>query len=216
MTEETVDTITVKISAGMSYLMNKDEGSNKLENWRWLAPELLSNMAIFDNFGTVHCDAYSFGLFLWELFTEIKPLSDVQQLFIRNKQLKVSALLLAIRNGLRPDKHESIPPKLFSLLEKCWKHETNERISFMEIITELYSIFSIPMPIFTGYTVQNKYSPQIIRINPEQAQKNSLLWCSEQLPYRVQCICFVSNCLWAGTRDGYIFVFSCVVGQFYS
>nr|CDS29591.2 tyrosine protein kinase csk [Hymenolepis microstoma] len=87
---------------------------------RWMAPEVLVNENTFTN----KADIWSFGVVVWEIYSfGGLPYSDVAS----------SKLGAHLRNGKRLEAPVGIPPRMATLMGKCWKLEPKDRPSFNEI-----------------------------------------------------------------------------------
>lgn len=98
------------------------EGSQTKSNIgpvRWLPPEFLSARR-YSKAG----DVYMYGMFVWELLTELPPYSDIPNL------LDVAA---AVRSGSRPEMNSSWPSFLCDLMRSCWSADENERPTMREV-----------------------------------------------------------------------------------
>lgn len=90
---------------------------------RWMAPESLENGKYSSK-----SDVYSFGVLLWEIVTYCEtPYKD-----LLNEEVRESII-----NGILLEKPENCDDFLYELMGRCWKHNYDERIKFLEIITSL-------------------------------------------------------------------------------
>ena len=91
---------------------------------RWMAPECLR-----DGTFSSQSDVFSYGIVLWEIVTygeqPYQELSDEQ----------VFEFVKKGRTERKPK--ENCPENIFKLMQKCWKLDPYERISFFEIIEAL-------------------------------------------------------------------------------
>lgn len=79
---------------------------------------------------TVKEDIYAFGVLLWEIFTELKPFSN----------LDPNAIMSVVRDGQRPDVRclpSDLPPLLVSMIQTSWTANPDERKSFKDIKVSL-------------------------------------------------------------------------------
>eukprot|EP01132_Coremiostelium_polycephalum_P005540 gene5540-6899_t len=81
---------------------------------------------------TQSADVYSFGIVLWELFTQDLPFKDLTD------YQRVNFVL----SGGRPTIPDTIPPRVSQLIQDCWNSEPTKRPTFPEILNTLYSISS--------------------------------------------------------------------------
>jgi serine/threonine protein kinase len=72
-------------------------------------------------------DVYSFGIVCSEILTGKEPFPDVP----------FGGLLKHIRDGRRPELPDRCPPRLASLIKRCWELEPRSRPGFPEICREL-------------------------------------------------------------------------------
>lgn len=76
-------------------------------------------------------DIYSYGLIIWEIFTEIKPFN------ISLKEL----YKFVVEENMRPELSlESIPLEIRNIIKKCWNKDINSRILIEEVLTEFDKI----------------------------------------------------------------------------
>mmetsp|Transcript_28558 Transcript_28558/g.71798 ORF Transcript_28558/g.71798 Transcript_28558/m.71798 type:complete len:494 (-) Transcript_28558:138-1619(-) len=79
------------------------------------------------------CDVYSFGIVLWEIYTQKQAFADLSD--------DLPSFIRAVcHNGFRPEIPPDTPPSISQLLQKCWAKDPEERPSFAEIINLLDSI----------------------------------------------------------------------------
>jgi len=90
----------------------------------WMAPEVLLRQP-FDE----KADVYSFGLLLWELFTEQKPFDSIKSF----KQL----IRVVCKEQRRPNIPQECPDKLRRVIQMCWQPLAKDRPSFGEILSLL-------------------------------------------------------------------------------
>jgi serine/threonine protein kinase len=92
-----------------------------------MAPEVMAQNP-FD----FKADVYSFGLILWELYTQL-------ELFVEYDDWDPFFEAIVFQ-GKRPEIPASCIPSLASLMQKCWAHEPDERPTFKEVIFRLDEI----------------------------------------------------------------------------
>jgi serine/threonine protein kinase len=86
----------------------------------YMPPEVLAFSAY-----TTKGDVYSYGLVLWELFTE-------QRCFDGISLFRVAHLVQ--HEGLRPSTdHRLLTHRIIELLTHCWQHEPSERLTFNQV-----------------------------------------------------------------------------------
>ncbi|KAL8241514.1 hypothetical protein R6Q59_014868 [Mikania micrantha] len=97
----------------------------------YMAPEVLRKEV-----HTEKSDVYSFGITINELLTGVVPYTD-----LRTEAQQLTAAVVSER--LRPalgGTESGAPPRLLSLIQRCWDSNTHNRPSFDDIITELDQI----------------------------------------------------------------------------
>ncbi len=91
----------------------------------------LSKADFFLNYDTnkvlFSIDVYSFGLILWEIFSEVHPF---------NIPLK-EIYKFVVEQNLRPEISEKIPKKIAGLIKKCWNKDNSLRFSIDGVLDEL-------------------------------------------------------------------------------
>lgn len=93
---------------------------------QWMAPEVIRGEHYSEK-----CDVYSFGIVLWELFTQEDPYANMHPIQV--------ATLVAYKD-LRPDIPEDCPPTFRQLMLECWDSQTTKRPSFREIVQRISQI----------------------------------------------------------------------------
>ncbi|EAY13046.1 TKL family protein kinase [Trichomonas vaginalis G3] len=122
-----------------------DKMTQSIGTPHWMAPELLATGSFYTN----KVDVYAYGIVLWEILTKQYPynLMDPQQ---------IVAQVLA--NDLRPEIPENSPPRLASLIKKCWDRNPDARPSFDRIVSELQQgntlLEGADRKVFLEYTAQ--------------------------------------------------------------
>jgi serine/threonine protein kinase len=105
-------------------------------------------------------DAFSFGILLWELFTEQTPFADLSNPF---------QVAMAVIQGQRPSlDHPNIyilgicGDKLMRLLHHCWNENADKRLRFTEIKEKLRMIarheVALPHAIYRASVLENASS----------------------------------------------------------
>jgi tRNA A-37 threonylcarbamoyl transferase component Bud32 len=97
----------------------------------WIAPEVFE-----ESNPSLKSDIYSFSIFMWEVITEELPKIEYKSL---------EALISKVSKGERPslDKLRNVShirEELIQFIEKCWRHNPEERPSSAEINFELNEI----------------------------------------------------------------------------
>lgn len=76
-------------------------------------------------------DVYAFAFLMYKMFTNLIQFDDKKPL--RSSQ----QFMMKIGRGLRPRKPDNIPEAYWQLINKCWKQEPANRMTFEEITEEL-------------------------------------------------------------------------------
>jgi len=93
----------------------------------WMAPEVLRNEKYDET-----ADVYSFGIVLWELYTQKDPFVDIAG---------VPELVESVKqNGYHPEIPKDCPKKLRSLIEVCLSVNPQERPNFSHMLSAFDSI----------------------------------------------------------------------------
>ena len=104
------------------YLDHTTQQTDVKGTYRWMSPEVMEEVEARIN---KRCDAYSYGMVLYELFEHKVPFHDIQSKFrIGN----------AVLEGGRPTITCSLPPYLKNLILACWKANPQERPTFATIV----------------------------------------------------------------------------------
>ena len=133
-----------------------------LAQWRTLSTELMTQNGIYSksncnpagatcthlsperwddiNLKDKRCDIYSFGILLWEIYSEQKPFGEIAHNF--------TLLKISVKDKQRPDL--SLLPKSdlyneqFRLIELCWHHDPTQRPNASAILFDLNTILHKP------------------------------------------------------------------------
>lgn len=101
-----------------------------------MAPEALMHQY------STKSDVWSFGIFLWEMWTGQRP----------HNGRPLLDLAIDIRdNHIHPEIPKGCDPTLASIMEKCWKVDPNERYEFpfsFDVVTKQL-LFSSHSPTFS-------------------------------------------------------------------
>ncbi|GLU17856.1 hypothetical protein SLE2022_342070 [Rubroshorea leprosula] len=124
--------------------------------YRWMAPELYSTVTLrqgekkhYNN----KVDVYSFGIVLWELFTNCMPFEGMSNL---------QAVYAAAIKQERPILPKDISSDLVIIIQSCWVEDPNVRPSFSQIIHMLNAfLFTLSRP-----------SPSIAEPDTNEAAEN--------------------------------------------
>jgi len=122
--------------------------------YQWMAPEVLDSRE-YDN----KVDVYSFGIVLWELFTQDVPyrgLSDFQ------------IMIAVLQKDTRPLIPQNCPSNLTKLIRKCWEKEPKNRPDFSTLVT-VFENGAVCFP-GTNYDIVSSYINQSKIKNQELVQ----------------------------------------------
>eukprot|EP01104_Vermistella_antarctica_P008706 TRINITY_DN2200_c0_g2_i1.p1 TRINITY_DN2200_c0_g2~~TRINITY_DN2200_c0_g2_i1.p1 ORF type:complete len:1289 (+),score=287.03 TRINITY_DN2200_c0_g2_i1:261-4127(+) len=105
---------------GLSRLKSKDYSDQpNVGPLRWMAPEAIESADYSDQ-----SDSFSFGVVMWEIFTQSQPFHSLE-----NMEVAVGV----VRKGLRETFPSYTPTEITSLAADLWKQDPNERPLFEEI-----------------------------------------------------------------------------------
>ncbi|XP_046859754.1 muscle, skeletal receptor tyrosine protein kinase-like [Xenia sp. Carnegie-2017] len=104
-----------------SYYREQKEGSFPL---RWMAIESIRNLTF-----TESTDVWSFGILIWEIFTN----GDIPYYKIIDDQ-KVALFILSGKKLSRP---QNCPKFMYNIMLKCWKNESYNRPKFWDLYNQL-------------------------------------------------------------------------------
>ena len=91
-----------------------------------ISPERWKNI----NYSDIKCDVYSYGILIWETYSERKPFTRVT-----NDEIK-----LAVIDGQRPDENllpSNMPSAMSELMRQCWHQQPHMRPE-MHVIMEMF------------------------------------------------------------------------------
>ncbi|KAI7739729.1 hypothetical protein M8C21_000495, partial [Ambrosia artemisiifolia] len=106
----------------------------------YMAPEVLRK-----EIHTEKSDVYSFGITINELLTGVVPYTDLRTEAQAHTVLEMNyteqqLTAAVVSEGLRPalaGTESGAPPRLLSLIQRCWDADTQNRPSFDDVVTEL-------------------------------------------------------------------------------
>ena len=90
--------------------------------YRWMAPEFNDKA---DAKANQRCDVFSYGMVLYEIFTQEIPFSKIAD---------GATVGLCIRDGERPSIPPELPLHIKVLMQSCWKHKFYDRPKFEGIL----------------------------------------------------------------------------------
>nr|XP_022309371.1 tyrosine-protein kinase Fer-like [Crassostrea virginica] len=123
--------LVLKISDfGMSRIEDEYYTNDKTLPFRWSAPETLSTGKY-----SSETDVWSFGILMWEIFTECK---NVPYYYYHNDRYAVRS----IQRGEIMEKPERAPTACYNIMKRCWKIKPEDRYDFSEIKEKLEEIYS--------------------------------------------------------------------------
>lgn len=94
----------------------------------WMAPEVIQSLPVSET-----CDAYSYGVVLWEMLTREVPFKGLEGLQVA---------WLVVEKGERLTIPSSCPVSFAELMRKCWMTDPKERPMFKQILTTLESMLN--------------------------------------------------------------------------
>uniref|UniRef100_A0A1I8EBK5 receptor protein-tyrosine kinase n=1 Tax=Wuchereria bancrofti TaxID=6293 RepID=A0A1I8EBK5_WUCBA len=96
---------------------------------RWLSPE-----SINDGIFTSKSDVWSFGILLWEILTlGQQPFSGKNN------------VMSFVKNGGKPEKPQFCPDEIFTIVERAWVYDPEERPRFADLLPELEALRGCPL-----------------------------------------------------------------------
>ncbi|CAG9322045.1 unnamed protein product [Blepharisma stoltei] len=90
----------------------------------WSSPEILRDPSQTTNKVTIYDDIYSFGIILWEIFSNKIPFEG---LCFEDLQRKIG------HEGLKPEISDNFPSEFIKIIEMCWDIIPEKRPKFKEI-----------------------------------------------------------------------------------
>lgn len=108
-------------------LVGTTEQTGMMGTYRWMAPEVMERV---DGKINPKCDAFSYGMVLYELFTGTIPYADT------SNKLEVACKIL---EGVRPPLPSTLSRYLKLLMLACWEKDPHHRPTFKKIVRALDS-----------------------------------------------------------------------------
>lgn len=107
----------------------------------WSSPELLHDCNLAFTNRTISLDIYSYGMLLWELFSNVVPFGDkidaAKQFVVeKNFRPKIKYQSSDITKGDNDSEAHAIPEEIAEIIKKCWNKEPNSRPLCMTDISE--------------------------------------------------------------------------------
>eukprot|EP01134_Creolimax_fragrantissima_P005780 CFRG5780T1 len=90
---------------------------------RWMPPE-----SIISNVYTEKSDVWSYGITLWELFSNGG---------MPYRELKTHELMNHLENGVRLERPDSCPLKVYNIMLMCWEWEPHDRPTFADLVMKV-------------------------------------------------------------------------------
>lgn len=115
--------------------------NNKSE---YTAPEILKENGLIITNPKIYADIYSFGIILWEIFTERIPFDK-----IKLNDLKK----IILEDDSRPLIPEDIEPEIALLIRCCWQSDAIKRPSFSKILERLEKVLGEKEVFESFYTI---------------------------------------------------------------
>nr|7KHK_A Chain A, Mast/stem cell growth factor receptor Kit [Homo sapiens]7KHK_B Chain B, Mast/stem cell growth factor receptor Kit [Homo sapiens] len=100
-----------------------DKGNARLPV-KWMAPE-----SIFNSVYTFESDVWSYGIFLWELFS--LGSSPYPGMPVDSKFYKM------IKEGFRMSSPEHAPAEMYDIMKTCWDADPDKRPTFKQIVQDI-------------------------------------------------------------------------------
>ncbi|CAL4124763.1 unnamed protein product, partial [Meganyctiphanes norvegica] len=96
---------------------------------KWMAPESMPDKGRY----TCKSDMWSFGVLLWEIFTRgnLQPYPEHSNTYVLNQKGK-----------LRPKRPDKCPDFIYSMMQRTWKENPEDRPTFRAIVEQLLSYTS--------------------------------------------------------------------------
>uniref|UniRef100_G3UE86 Mast/stem cell growth factor receptor Kit n=1 Tax=Loxodonta africana TaxID=9785 RepID=G3UE86_LOXAF len=137
-----------QVAKGMAFLASK----NARLPVKWMAPE-----SIFNCVYTFESDVWSYGIFLWELFS--LGSSPYPGMPVDSKFYKM------IKEGFRMFSPEHAPAEMYDIMKTCWDADPLKRPTFKQMVqliekqisdstNHIYSNFANPSPIPADHSVR--------------------------------------------------------------
>ncbi|KAF7657152.1 hypothetical protein LDENG_00031210 [Lucifuga dentata] len=129
--------LTKSIKENEGYYTVKDDHDSPVF---WYAPECLTHCKFY-----LASDVWSFGVTMYELITYCDHSSSPMMLFLNmigrtQGQMTVIRLVKVLAEGKRLPRPESCPEPVYELMQRCWEHSPERRISFKQLTEELTSL----------------------------------------------------------------------------
>ncbi|KNC73318.1 hypothetical protein SARC_14123, partial [Sphaeroforma arctica JP610] len=90
---------------------------------RWMPPE-----SIINNLYTEKSDVWSYGITLWEIFTDGA---------MPYREIKTHELMTILEGGFRLQKPASCPQAVYEIMLMCWEWDASSRPTFAELVTKV-------------------------------------------------------------------------------
>jgi hypothetical protein len=132
------------------------------------APEILEGRVAYD---VAKTDVYSFGVLLWQLWTQVVPYSQPPY-----DLPSLPALIEFVVTGKRlplPPQHVQWPAVVASLIPVCWHAQPTARPEFAEVLTLLNSCFKNLQEIQNSGPPNPALSPLLSFLHPNNNSNNN-------------------------------------------
>lgn len=120
---------------GVYHVTNPDRA---VFHMRYTAPEGFRGK--FSN----QSDVWSFGIFMWEVYTLMETGPDDSQISespIPYPELETDQdILIALENGMRLEKPKTAPLALYEIMKQCWEKDPKSRPTFFQLIIRFEDI----------------------------------------------------------------------------
>ncbi|XP_048755168.2 mitogen-activated protein kinase kinase kinase 20-like [Ostrea edulis] len=113
---------------GASRFMGSTTKMSLAGTFPWMAPEVIQSQPVSDS-----CDAWSYGVVLWELLTHEVPYRGIEGFQVA---------WLVVEKGERLTIPSTCPPCFAKLMRQCWNTDPKYRPNFKDILLTLHSMLS--------------------------------------------------------------------------
>ncbi|XP_032812913.1 mitogen-activated protein kinase kinase kinase 20-like isoform X1 [Petromyzon marinus] len=111
---------------GASRLHSHTTHMSLVGTFPWMAPEVIQSLPVSET-----CDAFSFGVVLWEMLTREVPFNGLEGLQVA---------WLVVEKNERLTIPSSCPPSFANLMKECWETDPKKRPTFKKILQMLNSM----------------------------------------------------------------------------
>ncbi|XP_076000725.1 protein kinase Npk [Genypterus blacodes] len=119
----TADKVLKICDFGASKFLSHTTHMTVVGTFPWMAPEVIQSLPVSET-----CDAYSYGVVLWEMLTREVPFKGFEGLQVA---------WLVVEKQERLTIPTSCPASFAELMRKCWQAEPKERPQFKQVLVTL-------------------------------------------------------------------------------